>query len=44
MKQDYDGYKFPEEKELVLELINDGLQMDEKAFIDIKDMMSMPHL
>jgi len=44
LKQDYDGYKFPEEKELVLELINDGLQMDETAFIDVKDMMSMPGL
>jgi len=44
LKQDYDGYKFPEEKEVVLELINDGLQMDETAFVDVKDMISMPHL
>lgn len=44
LKQDYNGYKFPEEKEVVLELINEGLQLDEMAFIDAKDMVSMPHL
>ena len=44
LKQDYDGYKFPEDKEVVLELINKGLQLDETAFIDVKDMVSMPHL
>ncbi len=40
LKQDFSGYKFPEEKELVLELINEGLQMDETAFTDAKDMVS----
>ena len=44
LKQDYDGYKLPEEKEVVLELINKGLQLDETAFIDVKDMMSIPYL
>jgi hypothetical protein len=44
MKQDYNGYKFPEEKEVVLELINEGLRMDETAFVNIKDMMSAPYL
>ena len=42
LKQDYNGYKFPEEKEMVLELINEGLQFDEKAFIDAKDMVGIP--
>ena len=37
MKQDYEGYKFLKEKGVVLELINDGLQMDKTAFIDIKE-------
>lgn len=37
LKQDYDGYKFPEEKGIVLELIDKGLQMDETAFVDVRD-------
>ncbi len=36
-KRDYDGYKFPEEKEKVLEIIDEGLRLDEKAFLDVKD-------
>ena len=37
MSQDYNGYKFPEEKEAVLELVNNGLQMDEKLLYDIRE-------
>ena len=44
LKQDYDGYKFPEEKEVVLEIINKGLQLEEAAFIDAKDMVGIRHL
>ncbi|MFC1954291.1 radical SAM protein [Chloroflexota bacterium] len=44
MNQDYDGYKFPEEKALVLELIDKGLQLNEKAFLDIKDIAGINHL
>jgi len=44
LKQDYEGYKFPEEKEVVLELINKGLQLDEKAFIDVKDLVGTSYL
>ncbi len=44
LKQDYNGYKFPEEKGVVLQLINKGLQLDEATFIDAKDMVSIPHL
>ena len=41
LKQDYDGYKLPEEKGIVLELINKGLQMDETAFIDARDSIGI---
>lgn len=44
MTQDYGGYKFPEEKEVVLELIDKGLHMDEAAFIDVRDMVGTAHL
>jgi len=44
LKQDYNGYKFPEEKETVLEIINRGLQIDEEAFVYAKDMISLPYL
>jgi len=44
LKQDYEGYKFPEEKEVVLALLNQGLQLDEAIFVDARDMVSMPHL
>ena len=39
MKQDYSGYKFPEEKQVVLDLIIKGLEIDEKAFISASDMI-----
>ncbi len=41
LKQDYNGYKFPEEKEAVLELINQGLQLDEKLFLDVRDSVGI---
>ncbi len=44
MKQDYGGYKFPEDKEVVLELIDKGLQLDEKAFLDVRQMAGIDHL
>lgn len=44
LKQDYDGYKFPEEKQLVLETINNGLQMDEVIFVYAKDMIELPYI
>jgi hypothetical protein len=42
--QDYEGYKFPEEKPLVLELIREGLSIDESRHIDVKDLISMNSL
>ena len=43
-KQDYEGYKFPEEKARVLELIEEGLRVSESIHIDAKDMARMPYL
>ena len=42
--QDYEGYKFPEEKGRVLELIEEGLRVSESMHIDAKDMVAIPHL
>ncbi len=44
LKQDYDGYKFPGEKAAVLELIDKGLQMDEKVFADVRDSVGTDRL
>ncbi len=38
--QDYEGYKFPEEKGRVLELIEEGLRTSESIHISAKDMMA----
>ncbi|UCG83164.1 MAG: hypothetical protein JSW38_13530, partial [Dehalococcoidia bacterium] len=43
-KQDYNGYKFPEEKESVLALIEEGLKADESTHIHVKEMLGMRHL
>jgi radical SAM superfamily enzyme YgiQ (UPF0313 family) len=43
-KQDYEGYKFPEEKGRVLELIKEGLRVSESLHIDAKDMVALPYL
>lgn len=42
--QDYEGYKFPEEKPVVLELIREGLKVDESRHIDIKELIAMGSL
>jgi hypothetical protein len=44
MKLDYQGYKLPEEKGVVLALIDKGLSMDERVFVDARDLMSLRHL
>jgi len=41
---DYEGYKFPEEKPHVLELIREGLAVDESRHIDIKELIAMGSL
>jgi len=40
-KHDYEGYKFPEEKNKVLELIEEGLKIDESVHIHVKDIIGM---
>jgi radical SAM superfamily enzyme YgiQ (UPF0313 family) len=40
-KLDYDGYKFPEEKPRVLELLNKGLEIDERLFIHAKNLIGL---
>ncbi len=42
--QDYEGYKFPEEKPHVLELIREGLLVDESRHIDAKDLIGLTSL
>ena len=42
--QDYEGYKFPEEKSLVLELIREGLSIDESRHINVKELIAMSSL
>jgi len=42
--QDYEGYQFPEEKQLVLERIHEGLTVAESRHVDVKDLMSMASL
>ncbi len=40
-KQDYNGYKFPDEKPKVLELVKQGLEIDESLYIHAKDLVEM---
>jgi len=40
-KQDYEGYKLPEEKTEVLKLIGEGLRIDESVHIHVKDVIGM---
>jgi radical SAM superfamily enzyme YgiQ (UPF0313 family) len=42
--QDYEGYKFPEEKSMVLDLIRDGLSVDESQHVDIRELIAMRSL
>ena len=42
--QDYSGYKFPDEKPQILELIELGLSLDESVHLHYKDIMGMGHL
>ena len=43
-RQDYEGYKFPEEKSLVLELIDEGLSIDENRHVHVKDLIAISSL
>jgi len=41
LKQEYDGYKFPEEKTEVLELVKQGLGIDESLYVRAEDLVEM---
>ncbi|MEM2560011.1 MAG: hypothetical protein QXD53_04385 [Candidatus Bathyarchaeia archaeon] len=41
-KQDYEGYKFPEEKPMILEIIENGLKIDEILYIHGEDLVEKP--
>jgi len=43
-KQDYGGYRLPEEKRLVLDLIEEGLRIDESVHMHAKDLVGLTHL
>lgn len=43
-RQDYEGYKFPEEKSLVLKLIDEGLSIDENRHVHVKDLVAISSL
>ncbi|MEE9912804.1 MAG: radical SAM protein [Deltaproteobacteria bacterium] len=42
--QAYEGYKFPEEKPIVLSLIQEGLSVDESRHVDVKELIAMGSL
>ena len=44
LKQDYDGYKFPEEKGVVLDLIDKGLDISEETFLQTEDFLHLGSL
>jgi len=44
LKQDYDGYQLPEEKDMVLERLNEGLRMNEADFLNARDLMGEAYL
>lgn len=43
-RQDYEGYKFPEEKGLVLDLIEEGLQVEERNHVSIGELIAASSL
>lgn len=43
-RQDYEGYKLPEEREHVLALIEEGLRIDESVHMHVRDMVHFTHL
>jgi radical SAM superfamily enzyme YgiQ (UPF0313 family) len=43
-RQDYNGYKFPEEKKEVLDLIEEGLRIHESAHMHVKEIIGITRL
>ena len=44
LRQDYEGYQFPEDKPLLLERIAEGLSVDESLHVHVRDLMAQPGL
>lgn len=44
LKQDYDGYKFPEEKRIVLDRLEEGLAVNEERFLQQEDFIRLGSL
>ena len=43
-RQDYEGYRFPDEKPLLLERIREGLAVEESMHIDVRELMAVQSL
>ena len=43
-RQDYEGYRFPEEKPLVLERIREGLAVEESMHVHVRELMAVQSL
>jgi len=43
-RQDYEGYKFPDEKPLLLDRIQEGLDIDESKHMHVKDVIGIRSL
>jgi hypothetical protein len=43
-RQDYEGYRFPEEKPLVLERIREGLGVEESMHVHVRRLMAVASL
>ncbi len=44
MTQDFAGYKLPEQRELLLELVDKGLKIEESLFLDLRRLAGIDHL
>jgi hypothetical protein len=40
LRQDYEGYQFPEEKPLLLERIREGLGVAESKHVHVRELMA----
>ena len=43
-RQDYEGYRFPDEKPLVLERIREGLVVEESMHVHVRELMAAQSL
>jgi radical SAM superfamily enzyme YgiQ (UPF0313 family) len=43
-REDYEGYRFPEEKPLVLERVREGLAVEEPMHVPVRDLMAVRSL